>query len=207
MPAVAAHNLTSKLHRPLLGLIASTTRYSTMSLLDTACLQKNVTQIIYGIACYWIRTTKPCRESFSFWLGLVELSSALITESSVSSHDSSVQLMCSLCRDTGLNLCMYLFGSAFKLQSPDIPHTSPHAFSFLHCRRHKKRKQEEMQFIKGNRRHAGGYSSGGGLTSRAPTIEGRLAHMHMMQVDQLIGCIFATNIPMLTTQATVGRQP
>ena len=43
-----------------------------------------------------------------------------------------------------------------------------------YCRRHKKRKQEEMQFIKGNKRHAGGYSSGGGLTSRAATIEGRL---------------------------------
>ena len=44
----------------------------------------------------------------------------------------------------------------------------------VYCRQHKKRKQEEMQFIKGNRKHAGGYSSGGGLTSRGPTIEGNI---------------------------------
>lgn len=40
------------------------------------------------------------------------------------------------------------------------------------CRRHKKRKQEEMQFIKGNRKHQGGYSSGGGLTSKGPIMDG-----------------------------------
>ena len=74
---------------------------------------------------------------------------------------------------------MYLFRSTLEFQSPDVPHV--YAFSSVYCRRHKKRKQEEMQFIKGNRRHAGGYSSGGGLTSRAPTIEGRLFHMYMTQ--------------------------
>lgn len=46
-------------------------------------------------------------------------------------------------------------------------------------KRHKKRKQEEMQFIKGNKKHHGGYSSGGGLTSKGPIVdeadqEGRL---------------------------------
>lgn len=38
-------------------------------------------------------------------------------------------------------------------------------------KRHKKRKQEEMQFIKGNKKHRGGYSSGGGLTSRGPVLD------------------------------------
>lgn len=43
---------------------------------------------------------------------------------------------------------------------------------FVECRRHKKRKQEEMQFIKGNKKHRGGYSSGGGLTSKGPIVDG-----------------------------------
>ena len=40
------------------------------------------------------------------------------------------------------------------------------------CRRHKKRKLEEMQHIKGARQQQAGYSSGGGLTSRAPLLSG-----------------------------------
>ena len=53
----------------------------------------------------------------------------------------------------------------------------------VHRRRHKKRKQEEMQFIKGNRKHAGGYSSGGGLTSRGPVMQG--THIHMLLILKL----------------------
>ena len=44
------------------------------------------------------------------------------------------------------------------------------------CRRHKKRKLEEMQYIKGGRKQQAGYSSGGGLTSRAPIFSGLPQH-------------------------------
>lgn len=47
------------------------------------------------------------------------------------------------------------------------------SYGLLKCRRHKKRKQEEMQFIKGNKKHHGGYSSGGGLTSKGPIVDGK----------------------------------
>ena len=47
-------------------------------------------------------------------------------------------------------------------------------------RRHKKRKQEEVQFIKGNKKHHGGYSSGGGLTSKPPIVDGNNLMPHLV---------------------------
>ncbi len=53
---------------------------------------------------------------------------------------------------------------------------------FVECRRHRKRKQEEMQFIKGNKKHRGGYSSGGGLTSRPPIVDGEAPFVCTLEV-------------------------
>jgi hypothetical protein len=56
------------------------------------------------------------------------------------------------------------------------------------CRRHKKRKQEEMQFIKGNKKHHGGYSSGGGLTSKGPIVDGKAPFVCTLEIASTSMC-------------------
>ncbi len=68
---------------------------------------------------------------------------------------------------------------------------------FVECRRHKKRKQEEMQFIKGNKKHHGGYSSGGGLTSKGPIVDGRALFVCTLEILSTSMCWLTHSVHLL----------